>query len=107
MRAAALAGFAVEEGSIFTAFNHGFSSYDLRRAIGPLSGASFIRPDLMFSTTGGALHLRAAGEPTFSAAIGAAPVPETATLRLFGTGAAMVGRSARKRFRRLKTGRTA
>jgi hypothetical protein len=78
------AGIATLDGTILGPFNPAFASYDLRTPIGPLSGPSFIRPDVTFQTTLGGFHLDTAGDATFTATTAA--VPEPATLTLLGLG---------------------
>lgn len=90
----AAAGFATAAGSIIATFDAAFGSYDLQSGIGPITGNAFIRPDLNFGTSGGALNIVAIRQTsTFEAT-----VPEPATLALFGLGLAGALR-ARKRTR--------
>jgi hypothetical protein len=63
-------------GSVLDTFNTQFASYDLTTSIGPISGASFIRSDLVFGTTLGNLNIVSAGNSTFTAST----VPEPSSL---------------------------
>jgi hypothetical protein len=67
-------GFGSQGASILDTLSNSFASYTLG-AIGPITGASFIRSDLTFNTTFGAFNLQTAGDATFTATIGAAAVP--------------------------------
>lgn len=71
-------------GSVLDTFHAAFAAYDLTTAIGPVTGAAFIRPDLVYGTTAGLFHLDAIGDTTFTAA----PVPIPGTLWLLGAGLA-------------------
>jgi hypothetical protein len=64
------AGFAGPAGSILDTFSNSFASYNLNSFIGPITGASFIRPDLTFATTFGNFNLQSAGDATFTAVPG-------------------------------------
>lgn len=75
------AGFGLlAGGSVLDTFNTILGSYDLTTSIGPISGASFIRPDLVFGTTLGNLNIASAGDSTFTATT----VPEPSSLIPFG-----------------------
>jgi hypothetical protein len=67
------AGFGVE-GSILDTFSDSFASYNLNSAIGPVTGPSFIRPDLTFTTTFGNFNLQSAGNSTFTATVVPGPI---------------------------------
>jgi hypothetical protein len=68
-------GFAVSGESVLDTLSNAFSSYNLNSAIGPITGASFIRPDVTFATSFGNFNLQSAGDSTFTATIGAVPGP--------------------------------
>jgi hypothetical protein len=71
--------------------NPAWETYDLKSAIGPLSGAPFINPGQAFGTASGSFILNSvSGDSTFTAAIGGQTVPEPSTLALSGI-AAFVG----------------
>lgn len=70
--------------------NAGLAAYDLRTAIGPLTGSSFIT-SASFPTTGGAFVLTSAGAATFAATTTSPRVPEPASLTLLGAGLAGLG----------------
>lgn len=71
-----------QAGSVLDTLNAIFASYNLSTSIGPITGDSFIRPDLTFGTTSGGLNLRSAGNSTFTASIAA--VPEPTSVVVFG-----------------------
>jgi hypothetical protein len=81
------AGFAVEGGSVLDTFNTAFALYNLTTPIGPISGTSFIRPDLTFNTTLGGLIITSAEDSTFTASTA---VPEPTSLILVATGALII-----------------
>jgi hypothetical protein len=87
----AAAGFADQSvccaGSVLDTFSTVFASYNLTTPIGPISGTSFIRPDLTFNTTLGGLNITSTGNSTFAAG---APVPEPNNLILVGTGVFLI-----------------
>jgi len=69
--------------SVLDTFNPVFATYDLKSAIGPISGPVFFRADLSYGTTLGLLHFSDAGPTsTFTATA----VPEPANLTLLGIG---------------------
>jgi hypothetical protein len=74
--AAGFARLGGNGGSVLDTFNTQFASYDLKTPIGPISGASFIRPNLVFGTTLGNLQILSAGDSTFTAST----VPEPSSL---------------------------
>jgi hypothetical protein len=80
----AAAGFA-DGPSILDTFNAAFASYDLKTAIGPITGGSFINSGLIFSTSGGDFSIFSAGDATFTATTGTT-TPEPGTLALFASG---------------------
>ena len=71
-------GVANPSASALDTFNPLLSAYDLQSAIGPLSGQSFIRPDITFSTNLGGFNLQIAGDSTFTATT----VPEPSSLAM-------------------------
>src|SRR5262249_28592600 len=75
------AGFGGGKGvmlfSILDTFSNSFASYNLNSAIGPITGASFIRPDLTYTTTFGNFNLQSAGNSTFTATIVPGPIVGT------------------------------
>jgi hypothetical protein len=75
--------------SILDTFNAAFSTYDLTSVIGPLSGPSFIRPDITFATDRGGFNLITAGNSTFTSS--AAPEPGTLSLLCMGLTLVVVG----------------
>lgn len=79
--AAGVGGFGM--GSVLDVLSNDLSVYDLITAIGPITGESFIRPDLFFDTSGGKFNLQWAGVATFVATTG---VPEPCSLFLLGAG---------------------
>ena len=84
-------------GSVLDTTNSAFASYDLKSAIGPLSGTPFFRPDLTYNTTAGGLNFNAIiGNSTFTATTGT-PTPEPASLLLLGSGLVALSGSVRKR----------
>lgn len=76
-------GVANPSASALDTFNPLLSAYDLQSAIGPLSGQSFIRPDITFSTNLGGFNLQIAGDSTFTATT----VPEPSSLAMASLGA--------------------
>ncbi len=72
-------------GSVLDTYDGAFGAYDLTTAIGPITNASFIRPDLTFNTTLGGFNIQSSGNSTFTASTGAA-TPEPGSLILLGTG---------------------
>jgi hypothetical protein len=82
--------------SILDTYDSAFGTYDLTTAIGPVTDASFIRPDVTFSTDLGGFNLQSVGDSTFTATTG---IPEPATLAPFGAGLAVLS-LLRKRVRR-------
>jgi hypothetical protein len=68
-------GFSVAGESILDTFSAVFGSYNLNSAIGPITGQSFIRPDVTFATTFGNFNLQSAGNSTFTAATAEVPGP--------------------------------
>ena len=73
-------------GSILDTFDASFGTYDLTTSIGPITGTSYIRPDLSFNTQAGLFTIGSAGDSTFTAEFTATPEPTT--LALFGLGVA-------------------
>jgi hypothetical protein len=69
--------------SILDTLSNAFAAYDLKTAIGPITGASFIRPALSYATDLGLFNLSSAGDATFTASLGTA-VPEPSTLAVSG-----------------------
>lgn len=90
------AGIGDSQGSILDTQNAAFAGYDLTTNIGPLTGSSFIRPDLSFSTTSGAFTLSSFGDVTFTATTTTA-VPEPAPLAMLGVGVIGLGLMRRLR----------
>lgn len=84
-------------GSVLDTFNSVFASYDLTTPIGPISGGSFIRPDLSFGTTLGALNITSAGDSTFTASTSAVPEPASRIFLAAAIAAILVYR-VRRRF---------
>ncbi len=91
--AAGIGGTVV--GTLLATFNAAFATYDLTTAIGPITGDSFIRTDLSFGTTLGALNLQAARQSTFTASVGSVPEPATFGLMGLGFGALVLMRRRR------------
>ncbi|HEY3967416.1 MAG TPA: PEP-CTERM sorting domain-containing protein [Planctomycetaceae bacterium] len=95
--------------SILDTISGTVSGYGLQTAFGPVTDASFIRPDLSFATNHGSFNLLTAGNSTFTAApvitdpaggLGdpaggagdpASPTPEPGALALLFTGLASIG----------------
>jgi hypothetical protein len=93
-------GDSTLNGSVLDTFHSAFSSYDLKSAIGPLSGAPFFRSDLTYGTTAGGLNFSAVtGNSTFTATTGS-PTPEPASLLLLGSGLVALSGSVRKRLKK-------
>ena len=85
-------GDSTAQGSILDTYHSAFGSYDLTTAIGPLSGGSFYRNYLGYSTNLGVLSFSAmSSSSTFTA--GAVPLP--GAMWLFGPG--LVGLAAVRR----------
>jgi hypothetical protein len=59
-----------------------FLTYDLRSAIGPVSGHPFIVPQQIFPTTLGIFNLKSTGDSTFTAIV--TPEPSSLMLAAFG-----------------------
>jgi hypothetical protein len=86
------AGFANQTGmgdlepneSLLDTINAIFATYDLTIPLGPITSSSFIRPDIVFTTSAGDLNLTGSDNSTFLAAQNQA-VPEPASLALFGS----------------------
>jgi len=70
-------------GSILDTVDGAFATYDLMTPIGPITNASFYRPDLTYGTTLGGLNFTQMSDSTFTAST----VPEPSSLLLLGTGA--------------------
>ena len=81
----AAGGFQLGNASILDTFDNTFATYDLTTAIGPITGGSFIRPDVTFSTSAGGFNLTSAGDSTFTAVTS---VPEPGSMVLLGSGLA-------------------
>jgi hypothetical protein len=81
-QSARFAGIASQAGSVLdTDTSPLFDTYDLKTAIGPVTGAVFFRPDLTYGTTLGSLHFASVtGDTTFTATTGVAAVPEPSTI---------------------------
>lgn len=77
-----------QNGQTFVLATNGvaFAGYGLGRAIDPVTGPAVFRPGLAFSTDAGDFVLTSAGDVTFSAATGAAVIPEPASMALLGAG---------------------
>lgn len=91
----AAGGFRSGSGSILDTFDNVFATYDLTTAIGPITGSSFIRPDLFFATSAGNFNLQSAGDSTFTAST----VPEPGSMVLFGTGLSALAGIIRRKLR--------
>ena len=76
------AGFIYDYSDVLDTIDEAFLTYDLKSAIGPITGASSIDPSFSYATTLGALNLQSAGNSTFTATT----VPEPASLLLLGSG---------------------
>jgi len=61
--------------SVLDTLSNLFASYTLNTGIGPITGGSFIRPDVSFATTGGTFNLTVAGDATFTATVDSVPGP--------------------------------
>ena len=82
---AGIADFALQNGSLVDTENTAFASYDLRSAIGPISGYMFLS-SATDPTTLGDLHLTSVnGDSTFTAI-----TPEPASLIVLGIGIAII-----------------
>jgi hypothetical protein len=92
---AAIAGIADSNGSILDTLNPLFATYDLTSAIGPITGDTFFRNDLSYSTNLGTLNFSAMDSiSTYTAST----VPVPAPFWLFGSG--LLGLAGLRRFRK-------
>lgn len=72
--------------------NNAFGAYDLKSALGPISGPVTTNLGHAFATTGGFFRL----DLTFGGAFVASPVPEPATMAALGSGMAAVLRRCKR-----------
>lgn len=91
---------STKDESILDTFSPVFASYDLTTFLAPVTGTSYIRPDVKFATTAGDLNLTSARDSTFSATSTTSAVPEPASMTTFviaGLGLAGLMFRARRR----------
>jgi hypothetical protein len=88
------AGISLGTSSVLDTLNSVFATYDLQTSIGPVTGSSFIRPDLTFNTDLGGFNLSSGGNSTFTAVV----MPEPVSLTLFSLG--LAGIAGRKWLRK-------
>ena len=89
-------------GSIFDTENNAFETYTGTSPIGPLSGTSFSRTDLVYHTAAGNLNFtNVANTSTFTAAfVPTTTTPEPSSFVLLGSGIAVLAGAARRRLLR-------
>lgn len=80
-----IGGFSRADGSLLDTVDGVFATYDLASSLGPITGPSVVRPDLIFKTALGDLILQRAGAATFTATV--VTVPEPSSMALLGMGA--------------------